>query len=134
MKVVTIVGARPQFIKAAAFSRAAKGKLEEIIVHTGQHHDSNMSDIFFEQLKIPRPHYNLGLAGGTHGKMTGAMLSAIEEVLMNEKPDWVLVYGDTNSTMAGALAAGNSLKSRRSKPNCDGSCVNPFICSNTMRV
>jgi len=105
MKVVTIVGARPQFIKAAAFSRAAKGKLEEIIVHTGQHHDSNMSDIFFEQLKIPRPHYNLGLAGGTHGKMTGAMLSAIEEVLMNEKPDWVLVYGDTNSTMAGALAA-----------------------------
>ena len=105
MKVVTIVGARPQFIKAAACSRAAKGKLEEVVVHTGQHYDSNMSDIFFEQLKMPKPQYNLGINGGTHGKMTGAMLPAIEDVLVSEKPEWVLVYGDTNSTMAGALAA-----------------------------
>lgn len=105
MKVVTIVGARPQFIKAAAFSRAVRGKLEEVVVHTGQHYDPNMSDIFFEQLKMPRPQYNLGINGGTHGEMTGAMLPAIEHVLSNEKPEWVLVYGDTNSTMAGALAA-----------------------------
>ena len=105
MKVATIVGARPQFIKAAAFSRAAKGKLEEVVIHTGQHYDPNMSDIFFEQLKIPRPQYNLGINGGTHGEMTGAMLPAIEHILVNEKPEWVLVYGDTNSTMAGALAA-----------------------------
>lgn len=105
MKIVTIIGARPQFIKAAAFSRAIAGKHEEILVHTGQHFDSNMSDVFFEQLDIPKPKYNLGISGGTHGKMTGAMLTAIEEVLLTEKPDWVLVYGDTNSTMAGALAA-----------------------------
>lgn len=105
MKIVTVVGARPQFVKAAAFSRALAGKHEEIIVHTGQHFDANMSDIFFEQLKIPRPHYNLGISGGTHGKMTGSMLAAVEEVLLQEKPDWVLVYGDTNSTMAAALAA-----------------------------
>ena len=78
MKVVTIVGARPQFIKAAAFSRAAKGKLDEVVIHTGQHYDSNMSDIFFEQLKMPSPQYNLGINGGTHGEMTGAMLPAMK--------------------------------------------------------
>lgn len=83
MKIVTVVGARPQFVKAAAFSRALAGKHEEIIVHTGQHFDANMSDIFFEQLKIPRPHYNLGISGGTHGKMTGSMLAAIEDVLLH---------------------------------------------------
>ena len=105
MKIVTIIGARPQFIKAAAFSRAITGKHEEILVHTGQHFDANMSDVFFKELRIPEPKYNLGISGGTHGKMTGAMLAGIEEVLLEEKPDWVLVYGDTNSTMAGALAA-----------------------------
>lgn len=105
MKIVTVVGARPQFIKAAAFSRAAKNRIDEIILHTGQHFDANMSDVFFEELQIPRPKYNLGISGGTHGKMTGAMLSGIEEILLKEKPDWLLVYGDTNSTMAGALAA-----------------------------
>ena len=105
MKIVTVVGARPQFIKAAAFSRAAAGRHEEIIVHTGQHFDANMSEIFFEELRIPKPKYNLGISGGSHGTMTGAMLTAVEEVLLKEKPDWLLVYGDTNSTMAGALAA-----------------------------
>lgn len=105
MKIVTIVGARPQFIKAAAFSRAIAGYHEEIIVHTGQHFDANMSDIFFEELQIPRPKYNLGISGGSHGAMTGSMLMKIEEVLIKEKPEWLLVYGDTNSTMAGALAA-----------------------------
>ena len=105
MKIVTVAGARPQFIKAAAFSRAAAGIHEEIFVHTGQHFDANMSDIFFEELDIPRPAYYLGISGGTHGKMTGAMLAGIEQVLIAEKPDWCLVYGDTNSTLAGALAA-----------------------------
>lgn len=105
LKIVTVVGARPQFIKAAAFSRAASGCHEEIIVHTGQHFDTNMSEIFFEELRIPKPKYNLGISGGSHGKMTGAMLAAVEKVLLKEKPDWLLVYGDTNSTMAGALAA-----------------------------
>lgn len=105
MKIITIIGARPQFIKAAAFSRVVKGKHQEILVHTGQHFDANMSDVFFEELEIPAPKYNLGISGGTHGKMTGAMLGAIEDVLLREKPDLVLVYGDTNSTMAGALAA-----------------------------
>lgn len=107
IKVITIVGARPQFIKAAAVSRAFANskKIEEKIVHTGQHFDENMSDIFFTEMQIPKPQYNLGINGLSHGAMTGQMLEKIEEVLLLEKPDWVLVYGDTNSTLAGALAA-----------------------------
>jgi UDP-GlcNAc3NAcA epimerase len=107
MKLVTIIGARPQFIKAAAVSRAVavRGDIREVIVHTGQHYDANMSDIFFEELAIPRPDHHLGIGGGTHGAMTGRQLEAIERVLLEEKPDMVLVYGDTNSTLAGALAA-----------------------------
>lgn len=105
MKIVTVVGARPQFIKAAVVSRNLRKKHTEILVHTGQHYDYNMSDIFFEEMDIPKPDYNLGIAGGTHGQMTGKMLISIEEVLMKEMPDALLVYGDTNSTMAAALAA-----------------------------
>lgn len=107
MKVVTIIGARPQFIKAAVISRAFKNSsgINELIVHTGQHYDANMSDVFFEEMKIPKPHYNLHIGGGQHGAMTGQMLDKIEEILLEEKPDVVLVYGDTNSTLAGALAA-----------------------------
>jgi len=113
MKIITIIGARPQFIKAATVSRAllkmrAHMKppfIEEKIIHTGQHYDDNMSRIFFEQLCIPTPHYNLGIGSDSHGAMTGRMLARIEDVLMAEAPDRVLVYGDTNSTLAGALAA-----------------------------
>jgi len=107
MKLVTIIGARPQFIKAATVSRAvaARNDIREVIVHTGQHYDANMSDVFFDELAIPRPDHHLGIGGGTHGAMTGRQLEAIETVLLDEKPDWVLVYGDTNSTLAGALAA-----------------------------
>lgn len=106
MRVVTIVGARPQFIKAATVSRAfAQQGVDEVIVHTGQHFDANMSDVFFDELEIPRPHHHLGIGGGPHGAMTGRQLEKIEGVLLDEKPDWVLVYGDTNSTLAGALAA-----------------------------
>ncbi len=106
MKIITIVGARPQFIKAAAVSRAfaKQTNIEEVIVHTGQHFDTNMSDIFFQEMEIPKPHYNLDINGLGHGAMTGQMLEKIEKVLLEEKPDWVLVYGDTNSTIAGALA------------------------------
>lgn len=107
MKIVTIVGARPQFIKAATVSRALRqhSDVREVLVHTGQHFDDNMSEVFFREMGIPNPAYHLGIHGGTHGKMTGQMLEKIEEVLLAEKPDWVLVYGDTNSTLAGALAA-----------------------------
>ena len=107
MKIVTIVGARPQFIKAAVVSRAIKNysDVREVLVHTGQHFDANMSDVFFEQMDIPKPDYQLEIASLSHGAMTGRMLEKIEEVLLKEQPDWVLVYGDTNSTLAGALAA-----------------------------
>ena len=105
MKVVTVVGARPQFIKAAPLSLALRPRHEEILVHTGQHYDSGMSDVFFEELCVPPPDYHLGVGSGAHGAQTGAMLSAVETVLQKEAPDAVLVYGDTNSTLAGALAA-----------------------------
>ncbi len=105
MKILTVVGARPQFIKAAVISRVLREHATEVLVHTGQHYDHNMSDIFFEELSIPKPDYNLGISGGSHGRMTGNMLMAIEEVLQKEQPDRVLVYGDTNSTLAAALAA-----------------------------
>ncbi|PHS21626.1 MAG: UDP-N-acetylglucosamine 2-epimerase (non-hydrolyzing) [Robiginitomaculum sp.] len=106
-KIITIVGARPQFIKAASVSRAiaAKGNFEEILIHTGQHYDDNMSDIFFRELEIKTPAYNLAMGGGGHGQMTGRMLEGLEAIYLKEKPDAVLVYGDTNSTLAGALAA-----------------------------
>ncbi|WJM96283.1 UDP-N-acetylglucosamine 2-epimerase (non-hydrolyzing) [Pseudomonas defluvii] len=107
MKILTVIGARPQFIKASVVSRAIgqQEKLTEVIVHTGQHFDANMSDVFFEQLSIPRPNYQLDINGGSHGEMTGRMLAEIERVIFQEKPDRLLVYGDTNSTLAGALAA-----------------------------
>lgn len=107
IKVLTVLGARPQFIKAAALSRVfqASANFREVIVHTGQHFDSNMSDIFFSELNIPKPAYNLNINGLGHGAMTGQMLSRVEEIILKEKPGYVLVYGDTNSTLAGALAA-----------------------------
>lgn len=106
-KLVSVVGARPQFIKAAAVSRAiaATEAIREVIVHTGQHFDENMSQVFFDQMSIPRPTYNLGIHSLSHGAMTGSMLAAIERVLLRERPDRLMVYGDTNSTLAGALAA-----------------------------
>ena len=106
-KIVTIIGARPQFIKASVVSSAVSqvAGLEEVMVHTGQHYDPGMSDVFFSELDIPPPKYHLGIGGGSHGAMTGQMLSGIETVLLTENPDLVLVYGDTNSTLAGALAA-----------------------------
>jgi UDP-GlcNAc3NAcA epimerase len=109
IRIATIVGARPQFIKAAAVSRVIRndyaGRISEVLVHTGQHYDARMSRVFFEELDLPPPDHHLGIAGGRHGAMTGRMLGAIETVLLAEQPDIVLVYGDTNSTLAGALAA-----------------------------
>lgn len=107
MKIVTIIGARPQFIKAVVISlnlRKTAG-VQEVVVHTGQHYDDNMSRVFFNELKIPKPKYNLGVGSGSHGWQTAVMLQEIEKVLIKEKPDRVLVYGDTNSTLAGTLAA-----------------------------
>ena len=107
MKILTIIGARPQFIKAGSFSREVLkyNDLTEVILHTGQHYDSNMSDVFFEEMKIPKPDYYLGIGGKSHGAMTGQMIEKIEEVALIEDPDWVVVYGDTNSTLAGAIVA-----------------------------
>jgi UDP-N-acetylglucosamine 2-epimerase len=113
MKICTIIGARPQFIKAETISRAIKNYntknshdgIQEVIIHTGQHYDDDMSAVFFRELEIPDPVFNLGIGSGAHGAQTGRMLIAIEEVLLKEKPDRVLIYGDTNSTLAGALAA-----------------------------
>jgi UDP-GlcNAc3NAcA epimerase len=106
MKILTVVGARPQFIKAAAVSRQLKKHgLHEVIVHTGQHFDHNMSQVFFDEMDIPHPNYNLEIHGLNHGAMTGRMLEGIENIIIDEKPDLVMVYGDTNSTLAGALAA-----------------------------
>ncbi len=107
MKILTILGARPQFIKAGSVSREIAKHLEiqEVIVHTGQHYDANMSDVFFDEMKIPKPNYFLGIGGKSHGAMTGQMIEKIEEVVLKEQPDWVMVYGDTNSTLAGAIVA-----------------------------
>ncbi|HEC33670.1 MAG TPA: UDP-N-acetylglucosamine 2-epimerase (non-hydrolyzing) [Chloroflexi bacterium] len=105
MKIVSVVGARPQFIKAAAVSRVLRQRHQELLVHTGQHYDYGLSQVFFDELDLPRPDLNLGVGSGPHGEQTGAMLAAIERVLIQQQPDWVLVYGDTNSTLAGALAA-----------------------------
>ncbi|GAA0772309.1 UDP-N-acetylglucosamine 2-epimerase (non-hydrolyzing) [Castellaniella ginsengisoli] len=108
MKLLTVIGARPQFIKAATVSRALAAHhpdSREILVHTGQHYDANMSDVFFDELDIPRPDHHLGVGGGSHGQNTGRMLEKLDALIVQEKPDWVLVYGDTDSTLAGALAA-----------------------------
>lgn len=113
MKILTVVGARPQFIKAAVVSRAIADHnraqpdktVSEVLVHTGQHYDEGMSEVFFREMRIPDPQYNLGIGSGPHGKMTGRMLESLEEVIQAEKPNLVLVYGDTNSTLAGAIAA-----------------------------
>ncbi|MFD2614855.1 non-hydrolyzing UDP-N-acetylglucosamine 2-epimerase [Paenibacillus gansuensis] len=105
MKVMTVIGARPQFVKAASLSRALRPHLQEILVHTGQHYDRNMSAVFFDQLRLPEPDYYLGIGSGTHGRQTARMLEQIEELCLKELPDLVLVYGDTNSTLAGSLAA-----------------------------
>ena len=106
-KIVTILGARPQFVKGAVLSRVLleHNEIEEVIIHTGQHFDKNMSEVFFNEMKIPKPKYNLDINELSHGAMTGQMLEGIEKILEEEKPEAVVVYGDTNSTIAGALAA-----------------------------
>jgi len=108
LKIVNLVGARPQIIKASAISRSIRNhhsaKVNEIIVHTGQHYDREMSQVFFDELEITKPHYNLGVGSARHGRQTGLMITGIEEILLNEKPDCLIIYGDTNSTLAGALA------------------------------
>jgi UDP-GlcNAc3NAcA epimerase len=105
MKVLTVVGARPEFIQLAPVTAAIRETNTEILVHTGQHFDDNMSQVFFDELKLPRPEHHLGVGGGTHAQQTGQMLIALETKMLEERPDWVLVFGDTNSTVAGALAA-----------------------------
>lgn len=109
MKIVTVIGARPQIIKAAALSRAIRqhftNEVHEVIVHTGQHYDDNMSQVFFDELGIPQPDYNLGVGSASHGVQTAKMIERIEEILLKEKPDYIVLYGDTNSTLAGAVAA-----------------------------
>lgn len=109
IKLLTIIGARPQIIKAAAISRAIvkhyKSQINEIIVHTGQHYDNNMSNVFFEELNIPQPDYNLGVGSGLHGRQTARMIEGVEDLLLEVKPDYIILYGDTNSTLAGAIAA-----------------------------
>lgn len=109
LTVLTIIGARPQIIKSAAISRAIRNKfsdkIKEIIVHTGQHYDDNMSNVFFDELEIARPNYNLNVGSGSHGKQTASMIEGIEEILLKEKPNCIILYGDTNSTLAGAVAA-----------------------------
>ena len=107
IKIVTILGARPQFIKASVLSKLFKSSkdFQETIIHTGQHYDFKMSNIFFQELKIPKPHHNLGVKSNLHGDMTGKMLIKIEKLLLKIKPNFIIVYGDTNSTLAGALAA-----------------------------
>lgn len=105
MRIVSIVGARPQFIKASPFLRAARREHESVLVHTGQHYDDNMSDLFFRELDLPAPDFHLGVGSGPHGAQTGAMLASLERVIVGTKPDWAVIFGDTNSTLAGALAA-----------------------------
>ena len=109
MKIITVIGARPQIIKAAAISRAISNKfsekIEELIVHTGQHYDDNMSKVFFEELSIPKPDYNLNIGSGSHGLQTARMIEGLEDLLLKESPDYILLYGDTNSTLSGAIAA-----------------------------
>src|SRR5260370_33107421 len=105
MKVVPVVGARPQFVKAAAVSRELRKRHKEVLLHTGQHYDYLMSGVFFDGLEIPAPEVNLGVGSGSHAHQTASMLQGIEDILVAERPDWLIIYGDTNSTLAGALAA-----------------------------